>query len=225
MSRSRFRRASPSASSGPTGSGKSTLLDVILGMLDPESGTISLDGTPLSDAARTPGSARSATSRRTSTSSTTRCVRTSPSAGTATRSTTSACSRRFTSPGSTTSWPGSGRDRHVVGERGVRLSGGQRQRVGLARALYTRPSVLVLDEATSNLDQATEQRIVETLAELRGRDDDRRHASPGERPLSATGFSTSSAEASVRSDRSTRSAGGSRLRGAGATAQARAGAT
>ena len=56
----------------------------------------------------------------------------------------------------------------LVGERGVRLSGGQRQRVGLARALYTRPSVLVLDEATSNLDQATEHRIVETLAALQG---------------------------------------------------------
>src|SRR5947208_5929398 len=54
-----------------------------------------------------------------------------------------------------------------VGERGVRLSGGQRQRVGLARALYTRPSVLVLDEATSNLDQVTEQQIVDTLTELR----------------------------------------------------------
>ena len=50
----------------------------------------------------------------------------------------------------------------------MRLSGGQRQRVGLARALYTRPSVLVLDEATSNLDQATEHRIVETLAALQG---------------------------------------------------------
>jgi len=56
----------------------------------------------------------------------------------------------------------------VVGERGVRLSGGQLQRVGLARALYTGPSVLVLDEATSNLDQSTEHRIVETLAALQG---------------------------------------------------------
>jgi ATP-binding cassette subfamily C protein len=55
-----------------------------------------------------------------------------------------------------------------LGERGMRLSGGQRQRVGVARALYTSPSVLVLDEATSNLDQATERQIVDTLTGLRG---------------------------------------------------------
>jgi ABC-type multidrug transport system fused ATPase/permease subunit len=55
-----------------------------------------------------------------------------------------------------------------VGERGVRLSGGQRQRLGLARALYRRPSILVLDEATSSLDNATEFEIAATLRSLQG---------------------------------------------------------
>lgn len=55
-----------------------------------------------------------------------------------------------------------------VGELGVRLSGGQRQRFGLARALYGRPAVLVLDEATSSLDGETEARVISTIAELRG---------------------------------------------------------
>ena len=55
-----------------------------------------------------------------------------------------------------------------LGEDGARMSGGQRQRLGLARALYDRPSMLVLDEATSSLDGDTERRILETLEGLRG---------------------------------------------------------
>ena len=50
---------------------------------------------------------------------------------------------------------------------GSALSGGQQQRLLLARALYSRPSILVLDEATSHLDVPTEQRIAATLARLR----------------------------------------------------------
>jgi ABC-type multidrug transport system fused ATPase/permease subunit len=153
---------------GPTGSGKSTLLDVILGMLEPESGNVILDGEPLS--IRRQEWQRS--------------IGYVPQDVYLVDDTLSA--------NVALGWYGDEVDGArvgevvalaglddvvallpdgfdtVLGERGVRLSGGQRQRVGLARALYTRPSVLVLDEATSNLDQETERRIVDTLAQLQG---------------------------------------------------------
>ena len=54
----------------------------------------------------------------------------------------------------------------LVGDMGSTLSGGQRQRVLLARALYRRPKILVLDEGTANLDERTEELIADLIAEL-----------------------------------------------------------
>jgi len=55
-----------------------------------------------------------------------------------------------------------------VGERGTKLSGGQRQRLGIARAMFTKPKLLVLDEATSSLDGQTESDISSSILGLKG---------------------------------------------------------
>jgi ATP-binding cassette, subfamily B, bacterial PglK len=58
--------------------------------------------------------------------------------------------------------------RTLLGERGVQLSGGQRQRLGIARALYRRATLVVMDEATASLDVTAEREITAALHDLAG---------------------------------------------------------
>jgi ATP-binding cassette, subfamily B, bacterial PglK len=153
---------------GPTGSGKSTLLDMVLGILEPDSGAVWVDDVQLVER-------REAWQRSIGyvpqdvylVDDTLRANVALGWYGEAIDDERVLEAVRLAELDEVVSQLPQGLDTQV-GERGVRLSGGQRQRVGLARALYTRPSVLVLDEATSNLDQLTERQIVETLTALRG---------------------------------------------------------
>jgi len=151
---------------GPTGSGKSTLLDVILGMLEPDSGAVFVDDLPLAERRdpwqRTIGYVPQDVYLIDDT------LRANVALG----------------------WYGeeidegrvleaiglAGLDDVVVGlpngvetilgERGVRLSGGQRQRIAIARAFLRNAPILILDEATSDLDAESEFIIQQALADL-----------------------------------------------------------
>jgi ABC-type bacteriocin/lantibiotic exporter with double-glycine peptidase domain len=54
-------------------------------------------------------------------------------------------------------------DNYSIGERNSKISGGQAQRIGIARALYNSPQILILDEATSEIDRATENKILDNI--------------------------------------------------------------
>ena len=163
-----LRAGEITAIAGPSGAGKSTLADVLLGLLEPSAGAVLVDGVAVDDANR----------RRWRRScgyvpqdpylfhDTIRAnlVWARPGAG------DDALWRALELAAAADFVAGLplGLDT-VVGDRGSRLSGGERQRIALARALAAEPALLVLDEATSQLDADNERLIVETLRSLRGR--------------------------------------------------------
>ena len=158
-----IRRGERVGLQGPSGSGKSTLLDLIMGLLTPQEGWISVDGKPLDEESRRAWQA--------SLAHVPQSIYLSDD--------TIAANIAYTAPGpvdaervrsaaraaALKSFVDSLPDgfETVVGERGIRLSGGQRQRIGIARALYKGAGFLVLDEATSALDSATEAQIIKTI--------------------------------------------------------------
>lgn len=153
---------------GPSGSGKTTLVDVILGLLQPESGDICLDGTSIYS----------------NLSSWKKLIGYIPQSIFLLDDTI----ERNIAFGVPDLEIDSDRLWHAIkaaqldelvqslpeglktttGERGVRLSGGQRQRIGIARALYHQREILILDEATSALDSQTEQLISHSIDALAG---------------------------------------------------------
>lgn len=153
---------------GPSGAGKTTVADLIIGLIQPQTGEVRIDDVPL----------REVDARRwrtvigyvpQETFLLHESVRTNVTLGDpeVTEADVEAALRAAGAWEFTAALP-DGLDT-IVGERGLRFSGGQRQRIALARALVRWPQLLILDEATTALDPATETAICRTLEELRGR--------------------------------------------------------
>lgn len=153
---------------GPSGAGKTTIVDVLLGVLHPDEGQVVISGlSPLSAVAKWPGA-----------------VSYVPQDVVI----SNGSFRENIALGYSPEWASdelvldalrvANLDEFVgglpdgidspVGERGAKISGGQRQRLGIARAMFTKPLLLVLDEATSSLDGETEVSISEAIRALRG---------------------------------------------------------
>jgi ABC-type multidrug transport system fused ATPase/permease subunit len=154
---------------GPSGAGKSTLVDVILGLLPPSSGTVSVNGADIQRNLRAWQNSVGYVPQSIYLVDDT--VRRNVAFGLPDAQIDDERVWRALRDASMEEFVRSlhqGLDT-VTGERGVRLSGGQRQRIGIARALYHDPDVLVLDEATSALDGATEAEVMQAVGALHGR--------------------------------------------------------
>lgn len=152
---------------GVTGAGKSTLLDVVMGLLTPTKGTLSVDGQVISagnqrawqaHVAHVPQAIYLADST----------IEENIAFGVPEdgidRERVRKAAQQAQIADDIESWPS--QYRTMVGERGVRLSGGQRQRIAIARALYKRADVIIFDEATGALDNETERAVMNAIDTL-----------------------------------------------------------
>lgn len=152
---------------GPSGAGKSTLIDILLGLLAPTAGEISVDNIALSQIIHTWRSRIGYVPQQVTLFN-----------GTIGQNVALTWDDDYDRDkvnevlakaqlSSLIDARADGID-ELIGERGVALSGGQQQRLGIARALYSDPLVLVLDEATSSLDTKTEDDVVRAIKALHG---------------------------------------------------------
>jgi len=160
-------RGSSLALIGPTGSGKSTLADLLMGLLEPDEGSICVDGVQLTrknrrrwqqSIAHVPQSIFLADAS----------IEENIALGAAGEPVDSKRLIGAAKKAQLHEFVASLPDGYatLIGERGIRLSGGQRQRLGIARAIYKQAPLLVFDEATSALDEATELAVIEALDRL-----------------------------------------------------------
>ena len=154
---------------GESGAGKSTLVDILLGLLAPQRGAVRIDGVDMQSNVR--GWQNQIGYVPQTIFLTDDSIRRNIAFGLASQEIDDAAVWRALDAAQLADFVSKlpqGLD-SMVGERGVRLSGGQRQRIGIARALYHDPAVLVLDEATSSLDPATERDVMAAVQALHGR--------------------------------------------------------
>ena len=153
---------------GPSGAGKTTSVDIILGLLDPQSGRVLVDGVDVKDDLPAWLSQIGYIPQMIFMLDDT--IRANIAFGVPEREVDDEQIWRALREAALEEFVRSlpeGLDTQI-GERGVRLSGGQRQRIGIARALYQDPEVLIFDEATSALDNETENAIMESIHGLHG---------------------------------------------------------
>ncbi|MEM7482257.1 MAG: ABC transporter ATP-binding protein [Acidobacteriota bacterium] len=147
---------------GPSGGGKSTVADLLIGLVHPTSGQILVDGVELPEVDwHRWREVLGVVSQDTFVFSASVAENVAFGALDATREQIEQASREAGVHGFTMEMP-EGYET-LVGNQGARLSGGQRQRLGIARALVRQPRLLILDEATSNLDSQAEHEIQEAL--------------------------------------------------------------
>lgn len=153
---------------GPSGAGKTTIIDVLLGVLNPDEGSVLISGLPpLLAVAKWPGAVSYVPQDIVIAAGT---IRENVALGYPLEAATDELVMSALKVAHLDQFIAElpqGVDTQV-GERGAKISGGQRQRLGISRAMFTRPHLLVLDEATSSLDGETEASISEAIHALRG---------------------------------------------------------
>jgi ATP-binding cassette, subfamily B, bacterial PglK len=153
---------------GPTGGGKTTLVDIIIGLLQPSSGRVSVDGVDIADNVQAWQRNLGVVPQMVFLTDDT--LRRNIALGVPDDEIDGEAIAEAVELAQLEEFVAglpNGLDT-TVGERGVRISGGQRQRIAIARALYRRPEVLIFDEGTSALDNATESQLMASIDQLRG---------------------------------------------------------